>query len=165
MNIVLIGMSGAGKSFIGKRLAENLEYKFIDIDRNIEKQFKNSLQDILGEHGEERFLIEEEREILELEHVVNTVIAPGGSVIYSQKALSLFKKIAKVVYFSAPASWIEKRIDPSIRGIVGLGSLGFETLYAERHPLYEQAADLVLDVQDKEPQEVIQEIKNALSLQ
>ncbi|RLG14690.1 MAG: hypothetical protein DRN66_01430, partial [Candidatus Nanohalarchaeota archaeon] len=87
MNITLIGMAGVGKSFIGKHLAERLNCTFVDIDEVIEKKTSLTLQQIIDTHGEEEFLKIEERAILRLNGFNNSIISPGGSIIYSKKAM------------------------------------------------------------------------------
>ncbi|MDO8460474.1 MAG: shikimate kinase [Nanoarchaeota archaeon] len=91
MNITLIGMPAVGKSFFGKALAEKIKYNFIDIDKLIEESKCMSIQSIIDNFGEKELLKKEENQTLNLK-VKNTVIAPGGSAIYSDKAMNFLKK-------------------------------------------------------------------------
>jgi len=145
MNIVLIGMAGAGKSHVGEKLARALGFTFVDTDKRLEEKHGEPLQAILDRLGDEAFIKEEEAEILALADAERTVIAPGGSVIYSAEAMRLLKRIAKVVYLRATADAIEARIDPASRGIVGLKGKTFRQLYAEREDAYAAVADLTID--------------------
>ncbi|MFZ1987545.1 MAG: shikimate kinase [Minisyncoccia bacterium] len=163
MNISLIGMSGVGKSFIGKQLASALGYECIDIDVRMEKRFGKSLQEILDEFGDTKFILEEEREVLNLTNINRTIFAPGGSVIYSPKAMDMLKSISKIIYLSAPSEWIKERTDPSARGIVGLRNRSFEELYVERQPLYERYADVRIDVSEKDFNTILFELKTILA--
>ncbi len=118
-NITLIGMAGAGKSVIGKRLAHVLHYEFIDIDEQIEKNFDLKLQGIVDRLGEQRFLEIEEQTILELGPLNHTVISPGGSAIYSKKAMAFLKDHSILIFLDAPFETIEKQISNlDSRGIV-----------------------------------------------
>jgi len=78
MNITFIGMSGVGKSIIGKELAKRLNYKFLDIDELIEEKIGLKLQQIIDNSGEKRFLEIEKKTILGLGRLDNCVISPGG---------------------------------------------------------------------------------------
>jgi shikimate kinase len=93
MNISLIGMSGVGKSTVGKLLAERLDYTFIDVDKRIEQHFGKTLEEIVDELGEQDFIEAEKREVQELGALDETVIAPGGSVAYSPEALTELWKL------------------------------------------------------------------------
>jgi shikimate kinase len=78
-NITLIGMAGVGKSVIGKELAKELLYRFIDTDELIEKKFNLKLQEIIDQWGEERFLEIEEQTILKLGKLEHSVLSlPEG---------------------------------------------------------------------------------------
>lgn len=162
MNITLIGMAGVGKSVIGKRLAEVLGYKFVDIDEKILGDSKKDLQEILNELGDKKFIELEGREVSGLRGVVNTVISPGGSVVYSQDAMNILKKISKVIYLEASFSLIEKRIDVTSCGIVGLGDKTIEELFRERVKLYEKYADITMNVSDIEIDNAVSLIQNEL---
>jgi shikimate kinase len=164
MNIVLIGMSGVGKSFIGKRLAEDLEYEFVDIDSLIENRFGKPLQEILDELGDEKFIEAEREEVLKLNDLHNTVISPGGSVVYSQDAIMHLKSFAKIVYLTASAQWISSRINSDNRGIVGLGEQNFEELHGKRDEMYAESADVQVNVEERELDEILKEIKSGLNI-
>jgi len=147
MNIALIGMSGAGKSHVGERLARTLGFAFVDVDKRLEAKHDEPLQAILDRLGDEAFLEAEEAEVLALAGADRTVIAPGGSIIYSRSAMDLLKRIAKVVYLRVPIETIEARIDVPTRGIVGLGGKTFRELYVQREAFYAAAADLTFDAE------------------
>ena len=98
MNITLIGMAGAGKSYTGKALARKLGYSFIDIDIVIEKKLKKKLHDVVCSIGDRGFVKLEEKTILALKNPKNTVISPGGSVVYSKKAIEHLRKAGPVVF-------------------------------------------------------------------
>ncbi len=164
MNVTLIGMSGVGKSYIGEKLASHFGYAFIDIDRILENKSGKSVQDILESLGEERFLLEEENEILKLSSLTNTVISPGGSVVYSDNAVKRIKELSKVVYLEAPANLIKERIDPSNRGIIGLKDRSFDEVYNERRAMYEKVADYTVSIEGKLPDAIVMEIADILEL-
>lgn len=144
-NIVLIGMPGAGKSTIGVLLAKTLGKTFVDTDLLIQAQERKLLQVLIDEYGIERFLQIEEAVILGL-HVDNGVIATGGSVIYSEKAIKHLKENGIVVYLKLTYEEIEGRIENMAdRGIVIHKGQSLIDLFRERSPLYEGQADLIID--------------------
>src|SRR3990172_5202486 len=145
MNITLIGMAGAGKSVIGKSLATRLRYQFIDPDETIEKKMNLKLQEIIDRFGEDRFLQIEEQTILDLGRIDHTVISPGGSVVYSEKAMRFLKENSAVIFLDAPFESIERHIpDQSSRGIIGLKKEDLKTLFHEKRSLYQKYADLTI---------------------
>jgi shikimate kinase len=160
MNITLIGMSGAGKSLVGKELSKTMKYNFIDIDETIEKKNNLNLQKLIEKIGKKQFLKLEERAVLEIGKTDNLVISSGGSVVYSEKAMHLLKTISKIVFLDAPLNDIKSRIsDFSTRGIVGLED-GLEKLFNERLQLYKKYADITIKVPEKFNMKLI--IKNII---
>ena len=150
MNIALIGMSGVGKSIIGKELAKKLNYKFLDIDEVIEKKTKLKLQQIIDNFGDKELLKIEEKTILELDELDRYIISPGGSIIYSEKAMEFLKKNSIVIFLNASLESIKKRVlDFSNRGIIGLKKKGLEMLFIERQSLNEKYADIIMKMPEE----------------
>ena len=149
MNITLIGMAGVGKSHLGKALAEKLGFGFVDVDQIIEEGLNLKLQQIIDRWGEDRFLRIEEKAVLALNRMDRTVISPGGSVVYSPRAMKYLKGHSTIVFLSAPIASIENRIpNQSTRGIVGLKNKKLKELFHERAVLYEKYADVTVDLSD-----------------
>lgn len=149
MNITLIGMAGAGKSSVGKKMAQKLNYRFVDVDKIIEKKTKLKLQQIINNFKEDKFLAIEEETILELGKLNNYIISPGGSVIYSDKAMEFLKKNSIIIFLNIPFENIQKRlINQETRGIVGLKKKSLKTLFNERLVLYKRYADITIEMTD-----------------
>lgn len=161
-NITLIGMSGAGKSSVGEILAKDLGFDFIDIDKIIETSVGQNLQDFLDKVGEEEFGKEEVSQVGKLRDIKNSVISPGGSVVYWPEALDVLKQISKIFYLSIDPTIIEERVDVNSRGIVGLKNKTFQELFAERKHLYEKYADFIIRTDNKNPEEVAKSIMSYL---
>ncbi|SDA47955.1 shikimate kinase [Lachnospiraceae bacterium G11] len=157
-NITLIGMPGSGKSSYGVVVAKKMGYGFVDSDLVIQAKYGKLLWQIIEEKGLEGFLeIEEETNSAILGE--NLVIAPGGSVIYGEKAMKHFKEIGKVVYLNQPIENLLKSVgDLGTRGVAMKEGQTFEDLYAERTPLYEKYADIVIDCKDKDGSAIVDEI-------
>lgn len=144
--ILLIGMSGVGKSTLGRCLAKTLHYSFVDIDELIEKKINSSIQTYIDTYGEEQFLILEEESILALPIHSNMVISPGGSIVYSQKGMSRFKENTFIIYLHDSCDRIKNRIpDLETRGIIGSKTKSFEAIYQERTELYEHYSDMIIN--------------------
>ena len=111
-------MAGAGKSSIGKKLANYLKFDLIDSDQLIETNQNKSLQEVLVEHGIQEFKKIEEAAILSVEFD-QTILATGGSVIFSKKAMNYIKSNSSVIYLEVPFEDIMNRIrDFSNRGFI-----------------------------------------------
>ena len=139
-NIVLIGMPGAGKSTLGVVLAKILNKQFLDADLVIQNLHGKTLQALIDERGSEGFIALENDALCGIE-AHNTVVATGGSAVYSDEAMAHLARIGTVVYLEISyESLVERLGDLDERGVVLRG------LYDERRPLYEDYADLTVDV-------------------
>lgn len=151
MNITLIGMAGAGKSTIGRALAQRLNFTFIDVDCLITEKAGMTLQALIDKQGDSALIRFEEEAILKLEEVDECIISPGGSVVYSVKAMEHLKKVSKIVFLDTPFRSIIKRIrNTRNRGIVGLRDRSLKELFEERVILYKKYADFTIKIRERE---------------
>ena len=151
MIITLIGMPGAGKSSAGQKLASLLEYEFIDTDKLVIDGSGTGLQDIVNDLGDMALIKAEEQSILDLKLKDNCIIATGGSVVYSEKAMQFLKARSVVVYLDVPFGTIVMRLSNlATRGVVGLKEKGLRGLYEERTVLYRYFADHIIEVGRKD---------------
>ena len=126
-NIILIGMPGAGKSTVGVLLAKTLGYAFLDTDL-------------------EAFLDVEADAICSVE-CRGTGIAPGGSAVCRERAMSHLRALGRIVYLHLPLEELERRLSNiSTRGIAMAPGETLADLFARRAPLYRNYADLTVDV-------------------
>ncbi len=162
MNIILIGMPGCGKSTVGSFLAKLIGYRFLDTDTVIQSMEGKVLQDIIDEDSLESFLTSEERALCSL-CCDETVIATGGSAVYSERGMRHLKKIGKVVYLDICTEELKKRLyNFATRGIAGAKEKSIEQIYEERRPLYELYADYKIECSEKEASENAVRIIKAL---
>ena len=157
-NLVLIGMPGAGKSTVGVVLAKKLGYYFMDSDLVIQEREQRLLHEIIAQEGLQGFLEIENRinASLNAEH---SIIATGGSVIYGTEAMAHFKQIGTVIYLKLSYEAIENRLgDLRERGVARKEHQTLAQLYAERTPLYEQYADIIIDCEELVLREVVEQI-------
>jgi shikimate kinase len=158
-NIVLIGMPGAGKSTVGIVLAKTLGMHFVDTDILIQEREGRFLQDIINIDGLERFMHIEEQAVLSLQ-AKDSVIATGGSVIYSERAVTHLKADGVFVYLKHRLGKIEQRVNNiQTRGLAMKSGQTLASLYRERTPLYEKYADITIDCSRKHMEKIILEIK------
>ena len=138
-------MPGAGKSTIGIILAKNLTLGFIDTDVLIQINQQKTLQQIIDESGHLNLRAIEEKEILKI-NIENHVIATGGSVAYSEKAMAHLLDISKVIFFEVNFEEIKKRIHNfKTRGIAKAKSQTFKDLFEERQILYKKYAEITIN--------------------
>lgn len=158
MNIVLIGMPGAGKSTLGVLVAKAMGMDYVDTDIVIQQQIGRLLQDIIDNDGIEAFLKIEAKIVSELK-IENSVVATGGSIIYSEEAMQALKQGGKVVYLNVPFEEIARRLkNITTRGIVIKPGKSLKDMFEERVPLYGQYADHTIDCGDKNMEDCVSEI-------
>ena len=147
MNVILIGMPGSGKSTVGVVLAKLLGLHFCDTDLVLQQHCGKKLQEIIRTEGDAAFFRHED-EVLAALDVQNTVIATGGSAVYSDRAMQHLMAGGKCVYLKVAADEIERRLaNFSDRGVVIADGMTLADLYAERKPLYEKYADITVSAE------------------
>ena len=162
MNVVLIGMSGSGKSVIGRLLARELSYTFIDVDDLIERKIQMHLQEFIDTFGDEDFIKLEEETIVEL-NIQRCVIAPGGSCIYSQKGMDHLKKDSIIVFLDVSLEVLQSQItEIEKRGIVYLKRKSYDELFEERLPRYHQYSDITVRTDSLKVEQIIEQIKRSV---
>lgn len=164
-NIILIGMPAAGKSTTGVILAKILKYGFIDIDLIIQEKTGRSLQEIIDGDGIEAFNKIEESIVLSV-NAEKSVIATGGSVVYSEKAMAHLSDIGKVVYLKLSCEEVEKRLDNIMtRGVVMNPGETIRDIYDRRASLYEKYADITADANtdsiERTAENIIKNLENS----
>lgn len=161
-NLIFIGMPAVGKSTVGVVIAKRLGKKFIDTDLLIQEQEKKLLREIIADVGEDGFLKIENQVNRDVD-VENSVISPGGSVIYCEEAMQHFKEIGTVVYLSASYQTIKRRIkSPKKRGVVLREGQTFRDLYDERVQLFEKYADVEISEDGCQIEETIDKVLEAI---
>ncbi len=161
-NLVLIGMPSSGKSTAGVLLAKKIGYGFIDTDLIIQGEQGALLADIIAREGADGFIAIEERVNAGL-MAQRCVIATGGSVCYSERAMRHLKTLGTVVYLQLSEEEVARRIPSLIRrGVVMRGDVTtLEALYRQRVPLYERYADVTVVCDGHTVDETVGEIAAA----
>ena len=147
-NIILIGMPGSGKSTLGVVLARKLGYGYLDTDSFISQREKSTLQDIIDKRGLNYFLDIESSVGSEIV-CDRVIIATGGSMIMSEKAMDNLKSLGKVIYINVPIDELKRRLGNfSDRGIAMKNGETLDDILKKRTPYYNKYADLVVDYKD-----------------
>ena len=155
-------MPGAGKSTVGVILAKTLGMNFIDTDIVLQENAGRILQEMINTEGIDAFLKTEERSIVSLE-CENTIIATGGSVVFSDKSMNYLKKKGIIVYLYIGYEELVQRIkNITTRGIVLAADQSLLDLYNQRLPLYEKYADITIDCSDIDVEKIIEKVIHEL---
>lgn len=164
LNLYLVGMMGAGKSTVGRPLAQALGYRFVDLDSVLEQTAACSIPQIFAEEGEEGFRALETAVLDQLAGWHSCVVATGGGVVTRPVNWGHLQQ-GVVIWLDAPEDLLLKRLqaDPTPRPLLDdpdpASRLGH--LLAVRRPLYAQA-DLHVRQQGDPPEAVAGEILRAL---
>ena len=160
-NIILIGMPGSGKSTCGVVAAKMLLKNFYDTDLLLQNIEGIRLQEIIDQKGIEYFEKAEENAVLSL-NIQGTVIATGGSVIYSEKAMEHLRTLGRIIYLHLDYdSMVERIRNLSSRGVVMKKGETLLDMYNERLPLYSRWADVTIHCDNNTVEETAIAIKNA----
>jgi shikimate kinase len=149
-HIVLVGLMGVGKSTVGRRLAKELQRPFADVDEQIELRAGVTIPNLFSGQGEPAFRDLEGTVLADLlAHPAPLVLAAGGGVVTSAgNRAALAAADAYVVWLRASAGFLAARTDPTHRPLLAGNATGTLTrLLADRAPLYEQVADVAVDVE------------------
>ncbi len=142
--ISLIGMPGAGKSTVGVLLAKELGLNFIDTDLLIQVHNGATLQVILEQQGYLALRQLEENVLLNIP-LADTLIATGGSAIYSVTSMQRLRAAGPMVFIDASLPVLLQRVDNAdVRGIACEPAQDLADVYRERQPLYQASADITV---------------------
>lgn len=157
-NIILIGMPGSGKSTCGVVAAKLLLKNFFDTDLLIQNREGRRLQQIIDEKGLDYFARAEEEAVLSLD-IAGTVIATGGSVVYSPASMEHLRRMGKVIYLHLEYETMCRRIQNlDSRGVVLQAGYTLQDMYKERLPLYRRYADAVIKCDNNTVEQTAQQI-------
>ncbi|WP_216904905.1 shikimate kinase [Synechococcus sp. CCY 9618] len=164
LNIYLVGMMGAGKSAVGRPLAEALGYRFIDADTALEAAAGQPIATIFASEGEAAFRSLETAVLDGIAGWHSVVVATGGGVV-TRPANWGHMRQGVVVWLDAPEEELLRRLaaDPSPRPLLEAADPGtrLAALLAERRPLYAQA-DLTVQQRGGDPAAVARQVLEAL---
>ncbi|HEX7052122.1 MAG TPA: shikimate kinase [Longimicrobiales bacterium] len=160
--LILVGFMAAGKSTVGRRLADLLGWVFIDFDEEIERRTGISIPEIFRLRGEPAFRALEAELTEEVAGIEHAVLAPGGGWITQPELLDAFGPETLVVWLRISPAEAVRRASRTLSHRPLLASApdpiaAARTLIREREPLY-RLADVVVDVDGRDPEELAEEI-------
>ncbi len=167
VNIALIGFMGTGKTSVGRLVADQLQFEYLDTDELIQTQTGRSITDIFNEDGEPAFRALEQKIVEELAGRTKTVIATGGGLPVNPKNLASLKSHALVVsLWSSPEKIWERVRHQSHRPLLHDENpqAKIRELLAARGPFYKQA-DVLLNTDLRSVREVAQQVVHQFRLE
>lgn len=164
-SIVLVGLMGAGKTCIGKRLAHKLGMPFVDADAEIETAANCSIEEIFDRFGEQAFRDGERKVIARLLEDTPRIVATGGGAFVNPETRKNVQENGISVWLKADLDVLLQRV--SRRGNRPLLKTGnkrqiLERLIAERYPSYAEA-DLTVETSDESPDRTVLKVLGALA--
>jgi shikimate kinase len=164
-SIVLIGLMGAGKTAVGRRLANRLDLPFIDADTEIEVAAGASVSEIFAEHGESYFRQGERRVIARLLEGGPQVLATGGGAYMNAETRANIKARGLSVWLKAELKVLLKRVgrrDSRPLLTAGEPEKVMKKLIEERYPIYEEA-DVTVESRDVPHEMIVGAVIDALA--
>ncbi len=165
-NLILIGYMGCGKSTIGTKAARAFEYLFLDTDEVIEKEVDCTISELFAEKGEAYFRSLETETVRKLLcEPKGMVIATGGGLPMREENVKLLKELGTVVYLKCSVETLTGRLSGDTkRPLLAQGNLEerIKTMLAVRGPVYESAADEIIETDGKSFYEIICLLENIL---
>ena len=149
-NIVLIGFMGAGKSTVARTLGEWFDMEIVEMDELISDRQRMSIPEIFEKHGEEYFRNLETNLLIELQKTSRTIISCGGGAAMRSQNVSEMKKNGYVVLLTATPKTILLKNHKNVEYIA--------ELMEKRREKYETAADLIVQTDEKNVQEICKEM-------
>lgn len=163
-NIILIGFMACGKSSVGRRLSQALGMEFLDTDELIEQKEGTTVSDIFATQGEAAFRVMETECLKGLldRDGAPFVLSVGGGLPIREENRGLLSQLGKVVYLKVSADTVFMRVRndktrPLLQTANPRGRI--MDLMSARKCFYEDAADYILEADDKSFEEIIEEIK------
>jgi shikimate kinase len=165
-NLTLVGFMGTGKSTIGRLVAEQLQFGFVDTDNLIETRLDRSVSDIFAKEGEAAFRQYEKQAVESLGARHDLVIAAGGGLVMDPENMASLKTHSVVICLWASPEAIWERVQtqthrPLLQTPDPLAKI--REMLAARAPAYRQA-DVLIDSGLRSPREVAQQIVHQFCL-
>ena len=163
--IVLVGLMGAGKTSLGKRLAKATGLPFVDSDTEIEKAAGCSIPEIFARYGEAEFRSGERRVIERILEGEPAIVATGGGAFMDAGTRALIRKKAISIWLRADLETLVKRTRRrDDRPLLKAGDPRdvLKRLIDERYPVYAEA-DIVVDVDDEQPKETTERLLHRIA--
>ena len=164
-NICIMGLMGSGKSIIGKDLSKNLNLKFYDTDKEIEKKENKTINEIFENNGEKYFRKKEKEFLKSIPNSLNMVIATGGGIVTDQENREKLKE-NRVIFLNASVERQSKRTSrsdkrPLLKNVDRLKKL--RELYNQRLKFYKDVSNFEINVDKYKSKDILVKIIEELN--
>jgi shikimate kinase len=160
--IFLVGFMGSGKSTIGRALADELGWRFIDLDQEIEKQENCTISRIFDTRGETAFRLIETAALRQITRAIDSgrphVVAVGGGAFLQEQNVELISNKGVSIWLDAPFERIEKRIEGQQHRPLARDPQKFRALYEARRAGYGRA-EYRIDIADDDAAHAVAQIQ------
>ena len=170
MNLFLIGYRCSGKTTVGKSMAKNIGWDFVDADEMLTVACGKSIKDIIDTEGWDSFRRIERSTLKQICAEQRQVVATGGGVVLDAANIEAMKSSGQVVWLNASAATIRSRMQADTHtehlrpSLTPKGALAeIEDLLTERRPHYERASDLLIHTDDISVAEIVHRILDKLN--
>lgn len=163
MNIILSGMPGSGKTSVGRALEKLYGKTVYDVDEEIVKKH-GPINAIFEKYGEEYFRDLETRAVEELYALSGVVISTGGGCLLREKNVELLKTYGKIVYLKCNLETLFSRLEGDTQRPLLRGNYkeNLRELYLRRAQIYDWSADLIIETDNLNCNQVAEKIINLL---
>lgn len=157
-------MMGAGKTTVGRQLGVSLAWPYLDSDEQVLRTTGSTIPELFDASGEAAFRQVEKEALAAALEAGPAVVSVAGGAVLDPDNRRLIREAGTVVWLRAPVATLAERVgDGAGRPLLGDDpAAALARLYEERRPLYEELADIVVDVENLTPEEVVEEILRQL---
>ena len=159
--IYLVGFMGSGKSTIGRLLAEQIGWHFVDLDAEIEAAEKMSIVEIFETRGEAEFRRVEREKLREHVRTIEcgrpAVVALGGGAIVPAENYALLENNGVIIWLDCPLETVRRRVAPASHRPLARDPASFSRLYEERRESYARA-DYCIPIESDDPSVTVEAV-------
>ncbi|HIY58154.1 MAG TPA: shikimate kinase [Candidatus Tetragenococcus pullicola] len=159
--MILIGFMGAGKSTVGKLLAQKVQLPYLDLDEYLEKKYNLSIDEYFSQYGEASFR-EKEKNLLKELSQTEGVLSTGGGIITNEESRSFLKNNPSVIYLKTSFDELLLRLKADQKNIRPMilekTEAEINSLYLSRVIWYEDSAKIHVETTNRSLEAIVQEI-------
>lgn len=155
--VVLVGFMGAGKTTVGRLLAQRLGWDFCDLDQHLEARTGQAVAEMFASRGETAFREEERQAAESLLERSRCVVATGGGAWHQPATRELLSRDSVVVWLRADLPTVLQRVPDDPARPLARDRARMGALFAEREPSY-RLADLTVETRDRSPHDIAEQV-------